>query len=78
MKLRHFLDAAYAVLHEEYQRYKMNLFDATEQLKEYAAGYKLLDEEGHDIPLDEAQEAAENARAMAELREVMKNTGMGF
>lgn len=39
MRLRQFLNAAYSILHEEYQRWGMNLFDATEALKEYAEGF---------------------------------------
>lgn len=78
MRLRHFLDAAYAILHEEYQRYKLNLFDATEQLKEFAAGYNPVDAEGQPVPASEDQEARALARAMAELNSQLKSTGLVF
>lgn len=76
MKLRHFLDAGYAILHEEYQRYKLNLFDATEQLKEFAAGYNPVDEQGQPVPVGAEQETRANEQAYAQLREQMKSTGI--
>lgn len=78
MRLRHFLDAAYALLHEEYQRYRMNMFEASEQLREFAAGYKPVDESGNAVSLSDAKEARENQRALAELADMMKNTGIAF
>lgn len=77
MRLRHFLDAAYAILHEEYQRYKLNLFDASEQLREFAAGYKpATDEQGQAVSISEEQEARAIAQAMAELNSQLKGTGL--
>lgn len=74
MKLRHFLDAAYVLLIEEYQRYKLSLWDATEQLREYAAGFD------PEKPVEERATANEsmNERAMAELRTQFANTGIAF
>lgn len=75
MKLRHFLDAAYAILFEEYQRYKMSLWDATKQLREYASGYDPTK------PVEEVPESASpktNDQAMNELRGLFANTGIAF
>ena len=56
--------------------YKMNLFDASAQLAEFASGYRPADAEGNLVPVSEDRAARENERAMAELREMMKSTGI--
>lgn len=72
MSLRHFLNAAYAVLFDEYQRWGMNLFDAIEALKEFAEGYN-----PEPVPALPAggraprAVAVQNTRAMDELEKML-------
>lgn len=72
MSLRHFLNAGYAVLFDEYQRWGMNLFDAFEALKEWAEGYQPeLEPTTAPAGGNERAVAVQNTRAMAELSKMM-------
>lgn len=72
MSLRQFLNAAYTILFEEYQRWGMNLFDAIEALKEFAEGYipaPLVTASG--TPPASAAVAVQNTRSMEELSKML-------
>lgn len=64
MRLRHFLDAAYALLVEEYQRIGVNLMDAIDKTLEYRSGEK--PEQAKEI-----SEAAHNAASLQKLNSLM-------
>ena len=67
MTLREFLDAAYAVLVDEYRRHGQNLFQALEEMSEWAQGGK-QDE-------SEAAVIAQNTRALADMDAIMAGIG---
>ena len=75
MKLKHFLDAAYAMLADEYQRLGMNLFEATEKLVEWSAGYKPSEGLPVAVAIEEDQAARQNERSLAELQARMAGLG---
>lgn len=80
MTLGHFLDAAYAVLVEEYKRLGADLQTALAELDDYRAGGPKGDAEFRDRAADqrrtEAAEVLENQKSLAELQRMMATTGM--
>jgi hypothetical protein len=64
MKLRHFLDAAYALLVEEYLRVGVNIMEAVEKTSEYRATSKPQE-------AVEVNEAARNQAALLKLQQMM-------
>lgn len=84
MTLRHFLDAAYVVLAEEYRRIGSDLQTTLKELEIYRAGGPppLEDElrvEGQPQPryTRERETASENQRSLAELQRLMAGTSFG-
>jgi hypothetical protein len=72
MTLRRFLDVAYAILVEEYQRLGMNLMDALEKLENMKA--RTVKKDGVSAEPTEAEIARQNE---ASLRELNKMMGVG-
>jgi hypothetical protein len=78
LSLRRFLDVAYAILVEEYQRLGIDLLTAIEKLGDFAAGTRETDGQS---PTQEAVEPSErdvvrqNQLAMAELTKLMGGVG---
>lgn len=77
MNLRAFLDAAYAVLVEEYQRgLHLSLFDAVDQLNDWRSGGPL--DLGPKLPdgtvVTETSEASQNEAALQQLRLMLGGT----
>jgi hypothetical protein len=71
--LRGFLDCAYAILVEEYQRLGIDLLTAVEKLGDFAAGHRRTD---GAIPLeapepDERSVVRQNQLAMVQLQKMM-------
>ena len=64
MTLRHFLDAAYVLLVEEYQRIGTNLMDAIDKTGEFRASSKPEEAET-------ANEAARNEASLRQLEQMM-------
>lgn len=79
MKLGHFLDAAYALLVQEYQRLGTDLTTALKQLSEWQAGgpKEEVTEEvvQRERPSSEVITAQQNAQALAELQSMMAGVG---
>lgn len=77
MKLGHFLDAAYALLVEEYQRLGTDLATTIKQLAQWQAGGP-KDEEEIVVQQNTASDVAtarQNAQALAELQTMMAGVG---
>ena len=77
MKLGHFLDAAYAVLVEEYQRLGTDLVTTLRQLSEWQAGgpQEDLGEEPQQGNVSDIEIARQNAQALSELSNMMAGVG---
>jgi hypothetical protein len=69
MKLRNFLDAAYALLVEEYQRIGVNLIEAVERVNE-SLGLTDDAQAGQLSPSD-SEITAQNERALKDLQKLM-------
>lgn len=71
LSLRQFLDCAYAILVEEYQRLGIDLLTAIEKLGNFAAGF--VEESEQTLPEEPSERAvvAQNQAAMAELEKLM-------
>lgn len=69
MSLRHFLNCGYTILLEEYQRWGKNLFEATDELAEYAEGFPRPDA----VPASGNERAvvSQNQKAMTELSKLL-------
>lgn len=78
MTLGHFLDAAYVVLADEYQRIGTDLQTTLKELEQYRAGGPGEEQPELEITRqprnEEARLAAENERGLAELQKMMAGT----
>jgi hypothetical protein len=72
--LRRFLDIAYAILVEEYQRLGIDLMTTIEKLSDFAVGSRKTDGESRVQEVTEPSEqnvVKQNQQAMAELQKMM-------
>lgn len=74
MRLPRFLDCAYALLFEEYQRLGLNIVDASERLEEWRRE-RVAEAVNAVATPDEDAVARQNVRSLIELQAAMQSVG---